>query len=141
MIFFEICEIFKITFFYRTPPVAASEERIAEKVQNFPCLYDKGDRGTKKKSEKERITWAGECLRLRQNYNGNLDLLKRCSEKFLLWLSLEKRLFINLSKENEHLHHHLSTTRKDSINLKWIPRPRTLRESAKLENNGHHRNI
>ena len=49
MIFFEICEIFKITFFYRTPPVAASEERIAEEVRNFPCIYDKGSRAAKKK--------------------------------------------------------------------------------------------
>ena len=35
MIFCEICEIFKNTFFYRTPPVAASEKRIAEQVQWF----------------------------------------------------------------------------------------------------------
>ena len=37
----------------------------------------------RKKSEKERMTWSGECLRLRRNYKGNLDLLKRYSEKFL----------------------------------------------------------
>ena len=47
--FCKICEIFKNTFFYRTPPVAASEERIAEEVRNFPCLYDKGNRVKKKK--------------------------------------------------------------------------------------------
>ena len=47
--FCKICEIFKNTFFYRTPPVAASEERIAEEVRNFPCLYDKGNRAKKKK--------------------------------------------------------------------------------------------
>ena len=29
--------------------MAASEERIAEEVRNFPCLYDKNDRATKKK--------------------------------------------------------------------------------------------
>ena len=91
----------------------------------------------RKKSEKERMTWGEECLRLQRN----LDFLKRCTEKLLLWLSLEKRLFINLSKQNEHLHHRLSTTKKDSINLKWIPPPMTLRESVKLENNRHHRNI
>ena len=63
--------------------MAASEERITEEVQYFPCLYDKGNRATKKKSEKERMTWGGECRRLRRNYNGNLDFLKRYSEKFL----------------------------------------------------------
>ena len=66
--------------------MAASEERIAEEVRNFPCIYDKDNRATKKKkkkSEKERMTWSGECLRLRRSYKGNLDLLKRCSENFL----------------------------------------------------------
>ena len=63
--------------------MAASEERITEEVQYFPYLYDKGNRATKKKSEKERMTWGGECRRLRRNYNGNLDFLKRYSEKFL----------------------------------------------------------
>ena len=62
--------------------MAAFEKRIAEEVRNFPCLYDKGDRA-KKKTKKERMTWGEECLRLRQNYKANLDLLKRCSEKFL----------------------------------------------------------
>ena len=66
----------KFLIFYRTSPVAASEERIAEEVRNFPCLYDKGNRAKKKKSEKERMTSGGECLRLRRNYKGNLDLLK-----------------------------------------------------------------
>ena len=37
----------------------------------------------RKKMEKERMTWGGERLRLRRNYKGNLDLLKRCSEKIL----------------------------------------------------------
>ena len=46
VIFCEICEIFKSAFFYRTPPVAAFEKRIAEDVRNFPCLYDKGNRAT-----------------------------------------------------------------------------------------------
>ena len=87
------------------------------------------------------MTWGGECLRLQRNYKGSLDFLKRCTEKFLLWLSLEKHLFINLSKQTEHLYRRLSSIRKESINLKWIPPPRTLRESAKLENNRHHRNI
>ena len=63
--------------------MAASEERITQKVQYFPCLYDKGNRATKKKSEKERMTWGGECWWLRRNYNGNSDFLKRYSEKFL----------------------------------------------------------
>ena len=83
MIFCEIREIFKNTLFYRTPPVEASEKRIAEEVQNFACVYNKGNRATKKKSGKERMTWGGECLQLRRNYKGNLDLLKRCPEKFL----------------------------------------------------------
>ena len=56
--------------------MAASEERIAEEVRNFPCLYNKGNRAKKKKSEKERMTSGRECLRLRRNYKGNLDLLK-----------------------------------------------------------------
>ena len=67
----------------------------------------------------------------------NLEWLKRCSEHFLLWLYLKKRYVIEASKENEYLHHRLSTRRKNSINLKWIPPPRILRESAKLENNLH----
>ena len=46
--------------------MAASEERIAEEVRNFPCLYGKGNRAKKKKSEKERMTSGRECLRLRQ---------------------------------------------------------------------------
>ena len=83
MIFCEICEIFNNTFFYRIPPVAASEKRVAEQVENFTCVYDKGNRATKKKSGKERISWGGQCLQLQQNYKANLDLLKRCSEKFL----------------------------------------------------------
>ena len=56
-------------FFYRTPPVAASEERIAEEVRNFFFLYDKFNRTTIKKiSEKERMAWGGESLRLRRRY-------------------------------------------------------------------------
>ena len=57
MILCEICEIFKNTSFYRTPPVAASEERIAEEVRNFPFLYDKGNRATKKNRKKN--AWLG----------------------------------------------------------------------------------
>ena len=67
----------------------------------------------------------------------NLEWLKRCSENFLLWPYLKRRYVIEVSKENEYLHHRLSTRRKNSINLKWIPPPRILRESAKLENNLH----
>ena len=63
--------------------MAASEKRVAEQVENFPYVYDKGNRATKKKSGKERISWGGQCLQLQQNYKANLDLLKRCSEKFL----------------------------------------------------------
>ena len=37
----------------------------------------------RKKSEKERMTWGDECLRLRQNYKSNLDFLKKYSENFL----------------------------------------------------------
>ena len=42
-------------------------------------------------------------------------------------------MFINLSEENEHLHHRRYTTRKDPTNLKGIPLPWILRESAKRE--------
>ena len=66
VIFCEICEIFKNTFFYRTPPVAASEEQIAEEVQNFPCLYDKGSRATKNNIGKRMHDLGAECLRLRR---------------------------------------------------------------------------
>ena len=49
--------------------VAASEERIAEEVRNFFFLYDKFNRTTIKKiSEKERMAWGGESLRLRRRY-------------------------------------------------------------------------
>ena len=37
----------------------------------------------RRKSEKKRMAWGGECLWLQQNYKGNLDLLKRCTEKLL----------------------------------------------------------
>ena len=49
MIFCEICEIFKNTFFYGTPQMADSQEQIAEEVRHFLCLYDKGSRATNKK--------------------------------------------------------------------------------------------
>ena len=52
MIFSEISETFKNTLFYRTIQVAASEERIAEEVRNFPCIYDKDNRVTEKKIRK-----------------------------------------------------------------------------------------
>ena len=56
-------------FFYRTPPVAASEERIVEEVRSFLFLYDKFNRTTIKKiSEKERMAWGGESLRLRRRH-------------------------------------------------------------------------
>ena len=63
--------------------MAASEEWIAEEVQNFPVYTTKVTGLKRKKLEKERMIWGGECLRLRRNYKGNLDLLKRCSEKCL----------------------------------------------------------
>ena len=137
MIFCETCEIFKKTFFTEHHQRLLLKNRLQWKYEISPVYMTKVTGIQRKKSEKERMTWGEECLRLQRN----LDFLKRCTEKLLLWLSLEKRLFINLSKQNEHLHHRLSTTKKDSINLKWIPPPMTLRESVKLENNRHHRNI
>ena len=138
VIFCEICEIFKNTFFYSTPPVAATEKPISEDIRNSPCLYDKGNRATYGLRWRMRATTT-KVHKL--NYQCNLDWLKRYSEIFLQWISLEKRLFINLSKENKHLHNPLSTTRTDPTNLKWIPPPRILRESSKLERNLHHKNI
>ena len=141
MIFYEICKILRTPFFTEHLQWLLLKNRLQRKYKISPVCMAKVTRLQRKKSEKERMIWGGECLRLRRNYKGNLDLLKRCSEKFLQWLFLEKRLFFNLSKENEYLHHRFSTKRKDSINLKWIPPPRTSRESANLENNRHHRNI
>ena len=40
--------IIKRLKFARTPPVAASENQIAEEVRTLLCLYDKGNRTTKK---------------------------------------------------------------------------------------------
>ena len=137
----------KFVKFLRTPVFTEHHQwlllknGLQRKSEISPVYMTKVTRLQRKKSGKERMTWDGECLWLRQNYKGNLDLLKRCSEKFLQWLFLEKRLFFNLSKENKYLHHCFSTKRKDLINLKWIPPPRTSRESANLENNRHHRNI
>ena len=45
--------IIKRLKFGRTPPVAASENQIAEEVRNFLCLYDKGNRTTKKKQQQQ----------------------------------------------------------------------------------------
>ena len=76
-------KFFKNTFFYRIPPEGASEERIAEGVRNFPCLYDKGNRATKKEIGKRTHDLGCRMPALRRNYKGNLDSLKRYSEKFL----------------------------------------------------------
>ena len=77
--------------------MAASEKRIAEEVRNFPCLYDKGNRATRKKIGKRthglgwRMPLATAMLH-KLNYKGNLDWLKRCSEDLLYWLYHVKRL-------------------------------------------------
>ena len=68
--------------------MAASEERIAVEVRNFPYLYDKGNRVTKKKIGKrtDGLGWrmpAATTKVHKLNYKGNLDWLKRCSETFL----------------------------------------------------------
>ena len=47
--------IIKRLKFDRTPPVAASENQIAEEVRNFLCLYDKGNRTTKKNNNTQSI--------------------------------------------------------------------------------------
>ena len=133
----KLAKFFRTAFFTEHQQWLLLKNGLQRKHEISPVYMTKVTGLQRKKSEKERMTCGGECLRLRRNYKGNLDLLKRCSEKFSYWLSLEKRLFINFSKENEHLHHRLSTTRKYSINLKWVPPPRTLK-SAKLENNRHH---
>ena len=63
--------------------MAAFEEKIAEELQISP-LYMMNVTGLqRRKSEKKRMAWGGECLWLRRNYKGNLDLLKRCTEKLL----------------------------------------------------------
>ena len=77
----------KFAKFLRTPPVAASEKQIAEEVQNFPCLYDKGKMATKKKIVKRMhgLGWrmAVAMTNVHElNYKGNLDWLKRYFEKF-----------------------------------------------------------
>ena len=56
---------------------------LQRKYEISPVYMTKVTGLQRKKSEKERMTWSGECLRPRRNYKGNLDLLKRCSEKFL----------------------------------------------------------
>ena len=93
----------KFAKFLRTPVFTEHHQwlllknGLQRKSEISPVYMTKVTRLQRKKSGKERMTWDGECLRLRQNYKGNLDLLKRCSEKFLQWLFLEKRLFFNLS--------------------------------------------
>ena len=77
------------------------------------------------------------------NYKGSLHWLKRFLKMFYTE-TIRKKVFyvIHLSKETKDLHHRLFTTRKDLINLKWIPPPRILlKEFVKLEDNFHHGNI
>ena len=80
VIFCEICEIFKKTFFTEHHQWLG---KFRTSYEIFPVYMAKVTGLQRKKSEKERMTWSGECLRLRRNYKGNLDLLKRYSEKFL----------------------------------------------------------
>ena len=93
------------TFFYRTPSVAVSQKPIAEEVQNFPCLYDKGNRAAKKKIEKRThgLGWRMPAATMKVhklNHKGNLDWLKKCFEHFLQRLYLEKTCYvIHSSKE------------------------------------------
>ena len=64
------------------------KERIADEVRNSPCLYDKGNRATKKKIRKRthglgwRMPAAASKVR-KLNYEDNLDWLKRRSENSL----------------------------------------------------------
>ena len=67
--------------------MANSKERIEEEVQNFLCLYDKGNMVTKKKIGKRthglgcRMPVATTKVH-KLNCKGNLDWLERCSESF-----------------------------------------------------------
>ena len=56
---------------------------LQRKYEIFPVYMTKVTELQRKKSEKERMAWGEECLWLRRNYKGNLDLLKRCTEKLL----------------------------------------------------------
>ena len=64
------------------------------------------------------------------------------SKKRLLCNSFEQRktpvMFIRTKKMSTYT---IVFPQQDPINLKWILPPRTLRESVKLENNLHDRNI
>ena len=78
--------------------MANSEERIEEEVQNFPCLYDKGNMVSKKKIGKR--TYDLSCrmpvatIKVHKlNYKGNLDRLKRCSESFFI-MALSRKTYV-----------------------------------------------
>ena len=62
--------------------MAASQERIAEEIRNFPAYMTKVTGLQTKKSEK-RIHGLGWRLPVAATKEDNLDWLKRCSEKFL----------------------------------------------------------
>ena len=49
--------MFKNASFYRPPPVASSEELIADEIKTFICLYDRGDRNKKIKKGTHGLGW------------------------------------------------------------------------------------
>ena len=83
MIFCEIYEIFKNTFFTEHHQRLLLKNGLQRKYEIFPVYMAKVTGLQRKNSENERMTWDGECLRLQRNYKSNLDFLKRCTEKLL----------------------------------------------------------
>ena len=79
----KFAKYFRTAFFTEHQQWLLLNNELQRKYEISPLYMTKVTGLQRKKSEKERMTWDGECLRLRRNYKGNLDLLKRCSEKFL----------------------------------------------------------
>ena len=78
----EICEIYKNTFFYRAPPVAASGSG-CRKSTKFTVYMIKV---TGLQRKKKKNSWLGveATTNLHKlNYKGNLGWLKSCCENFL----------------------------------------------------------
>ena len=80
----KLAKLFRTAFFTEHQQWLLLQNGLQRKYEISPVYMTKVTGLQRKKSEKERMSCGGECLRLRGNYKGNLDLLRRCSEKFFI---------------------------------------------------------
>ena len=80
----KLAKFFRTAFFTEHQQWLLLQNGLQRKYEISPVYMTKVIGLQRKKSEKERMTCGGECLRLRGNYKVNSDLLKRCSEKFFI---------------------------------------------------------